>query len=243
MEVRAGDTATYGDNVSENLHMTSKNEVKNNKFNFLNKQHLCNILFFFFSFFVWITCKCFCFRHPCFLSYKYTCNACNNLSFEMMEVTSTVWQNLPTKKSFLMGAFFKNFSNSNISCYALQVGDRGYPRDWGGEKKKESCHCLQASHYRSDVTTTLSHKSWHDSKRKRVGKRMKTKTKINVKCVTYQNSYWATMLTTSLPVPKTVVPLAKCTSCVQLLWVHHLETACWLQSQRKLHMSKGNKNK
>lgn len=90
MEVRAGDTATYGDNVSENLHMTSKNEVKNNKFNFLNKQHLCNILFFFFSFFVWITCKCFCFRHPCFLSYKYTCNACNNLSFEMMEVTSTV---------------------------------------------------------------------------------------------------------------------------------------------------------
>lgn len=136
MEVRAGDTATYGDNVSENLHMTSKNEVKNNKFNFLNKQHLCNILFFFFSFFVWITCKCFCFRHPCFLSYKYTCNACNNLSFEMMEVTSTVWQNLPTKKSFLMGAFFKNFSNSNISCYALQVGDRGYPRDWGGEKKK-----------------------------------------------------------------------------------------------------------
>lgn len=47
MEVTAGDTATYGDNVSENLHMTSKNEVKNNKFNFLNKQHLCNILFFF----------------------------------------------------------------------------------------------------------------------------------------------------------------------------------------------------
>lgn len=37
MEVRAGDTATYGDNASENLHMTSKNEVKNNKFNFLNK--------------------------------------------------------------------------------------------------------------------------------------------------------------------------------------------------------------
>lgn len=50
MEVTAGDTATYGDNVSENLHMTSKNEVKNNKFNFLNKQHLCNILFSFFLF-------------------------------------------------------------------------------------------------------------------------------------------------------------------------------------------------
>lgn len=54
-----------------------------------------------------------------------------------MEVTSTVWQNLPTKKSFLMGAFFKNFSNSDISCYALQVGDRGYPHDWGREKKKK----------------------------------------------------------------------------------------------------------
>lgn len=48
MKVRAGNAAMYGDNVSENLLMTSKNEVKNNKFNFLNKQHLCNILFLFF---------------------------------------------------------------------------------------------------------------------------------------------------------------------------------------------------
>lgn len=78
MKVRAGNAAMYGDNVSENLLMTSKNEVKNNKFNFLNKQHLCNILFFFSA---WITYKCLCFRHPCFLSYKYTCNACNNHDF------------------------------------------------------------------------------------------------------------------------------------------------------------------
>lgn len=135
MEVRAGDTATYGDNASENLHMTSKNEVKNNKFNFLNKATPVQHPVFFF--FAWIAHKCFCFRHPCFLGYKYTCNACDNLSFEMMEVTSTVWQNLPTEKSFLMRAFFKNFSNSDISCYALQVGDGGYPRDWGGKKKKK----------------------------------------------------------------------------------------------------------